>query len=116
MIVSGSFLKNSFEKYSINKTARAKEGYHALDSANAGISAAMDSFTLVLAVIFFAMELVLLFYSITIALYCSRTSQERIVNLTLAMMFTAPYMLLNILFNPCAKGILQGGLRIPKTK
>jgi hypothetical protein len=114
MFLSGSFLKESFEKYKINKTARATEGYSDTTTASAGMSAAMDSFTLVVAIIFFSMELVLLFFSISIAMYCSKTSQERIVNLVLATMFTTPYMLLNILFNPCAKNVLQGRLRRPR--
>jgi hypothetical protein len=114
MFLSGSFLKQSLEKYKTNKTTRATEGYSGMASASAGMSAAMDSFTLVVAVIFLGMELILLFFSITIAMYCSKTPQERIVNLVLATMFTAPYMLLNILFNPCAKKVLQGGLRRPR--
>jgi hypothetical protein len=85
------------------------------DSAAAGVGAALTSFTLVVAVIFFVLELVLLFYGINMALNCTEGGPERIVNIVLAITFTTPYVMLNILFNKCAKNSLRTEW-LPKNK
>ena len=77
------------------------------DSAGAGAGAAFTSFVLVVAVIFFVLELILLFYAINMALVCTQGGPERIVNIVLAVTFTIPYVMLNILFNKCAKNSLR---------
>lgn len=106
MIVSSSMLKGAVEKY--QRTRSLKERYSKSKSANAGINAAFASFTLVVAVIFFALELVVLFYAIGMAINCTQGGPERIVNVVLAMTFTIPYVMLNLLFNKCAKDTLRG--------
>ena len=73
----------------------------------AGASAAFASFSVAVAVIFFVLELVLLFYAINMALVCADGGPERIVNIVLAITMTIPYVMLNILFNKCAKKSLQ---------
>ena len=106
MLVSISNLKNALKKYQNAK--KTKEKFSKIDSATSGISASFDSFYLVIAIIFFILEVILLFYAISIAINCSKGGSERIVNLVLASTFTFPYILLNILFNKCAKKTLQG--------
>ena len=62
---------------------------------------------LVFAAIFFIMELVVLFYGINIALSCTKTLPERVVNICFAIIFTMPYVLFNTLFNKCANYTLH---------
>ena len=110
MIVSGTILKTSLDRY--RRARKNKEGFSISrgDSAGAGAGAAFSSFTLVVAVIFFVLELVVLFYAINMALSCTKGGPERIVNIVLAITFTIPYVMLNILFNKCAKSSLRGEL------
>ena len=109
MLISSSLLKSAVENYQLKKKNR-KENYSRVDSIDAGISGAFASFSLVVALIFFALELIVLFYAITIAINCTEPGAERIVNVVLAVVFTIPYMLLNILFNQCAKSTLKGNM------
>lgn len=104
MIISGTILKNAVEKY--RRTHLKKEGYTALQSANAGASAAFASFSLVVAVIFLLLELLVLFYAISIALSCSQGGPQKIVHLVLAVTFTLPYMLFSVFFSECANKTL----------
>lgn len=104
MIVSSSILKTSLERY---RELRMKEGYSTSSVAGAGASAAFTSFSLVVAVIFFILELILLFYGVGMALQCTAPGAERIVNIVLLVVFTIPYVLLNTLFNQCAKNSLR---------
>ena len=105
MIVSTSLLKTAIEKYEASKKMR--ENYSVIQSFSSGSGAAFNTFSLVVALIFFALELVLLFYAIGMALNCTTPGPERIVNIVLAVMFTLPYTLLNILFNQCAVNSLR---------
>lgn len=102
MLLSSYLLQNSYEKYK-----KARENFTAGEAVEAGTSAAFTSFTMVVAIIFFVLEILLLFYGINMAITCSKAGRERVVNVVLATMFTMPYVLLNILFNPCAKKSLQ---------
>ena len=105
MLISGTNLKNAMEQY--RKSKNIQEGYNVADVAGAGMSAAMASFVLVIAVLFFMLELMVLFYSITIALNCTESTPERVVHIVLAITFTLPYALLNVLFNKCAISTLR---------
>lgn len=100
-------LKAAVEKY--QRTRRLKERYSKAGSVSAGVNAAFASFTLVVALVFFVLELIVLFYAIGMAINCSKGGPERIVNVVLAITFTIPYVMLNILFNQCAKGTLRAG-------
>lgn len=102
MLLSSYLLQNSYEKYQ-----KAKENFTSGQAVEAGTSAAFISFTIIVSIIFFVLELILLFYGLKIAINCSEGGGERIVNVVLATMFTMPYVLLNILFNKCAKKVLQ---------
>lgn len=119
MIISATYLKNALEKYTKHKQDKksksskegylgTKEGYTAGDGITAGSDAAFVSFTLVVAVIFFVLELVLLFYAILMAINCSKPGAERIVNVVLSITFTLPYILLKSMFESCSKSTLTG--------
>jgi len=108
MFVSSTLLKNAVaqcRKSSENK----RENFNNTSGASAGASAAFTSFAFVIAIIFFALEIVLLFYAINMAIVCTEAGPERVVNIVLAVTFTIPYVMLNILFNKCAKKSLKGG-------
>ena len=105
MIVSSSILKSAVEKY--HHTRRVKERYSNIKAVGAGVNSAFATFVLVIAVLFFILELIVLFYAIGIAINCCSAGPERIVNVVLAITFTLPYVMLNILFNKCAKNTLQ---------
>jgi len=105
MLVSTTMLKKSVEKYQQNR--RSMESYSKFESAEAGASAAFITFSLIVALIFVVIELLVLFYAINIALTCTKPGKERTVHVLLAVMFTAPYMLLNVLFNKCAISMLR---------
>jgi len=107
MIVSSSMLKAAVEKY--HRTRRLKERYSKAGAVGDRVNAAFASFTLVVALVFFVLELIVLFYAIGISINCSKAGPERIVNFVLSITFTIPYVMLNILFNKCAKGTLRTG-------
>jgi len=86
---------NSFEKYTTG------------EAASSGITAAFNSFLIVLSMLFFALEVFLMYYAIIIAVKCTKGGAERVVHVVLATIFTLPYMLLNAMFNKCAINILQ---------
>ncbi len=111
MLISGSILYSAAEKY--QKARRVKERYSSNDSVATpmdGAAAAFNTFTLVVAIVFVMLEILLLFYAIGIAITCSAPGAERIVHLVLATTFTLPYMLLNAILNDCAKQRLRTGL------
>ena len=107
MLITGTMLRSSLDRY--RNSRRSRENYSTGTGASSGMSAAFASFALAVSVIFFVLELVLLFYAINIALVCTKGGPERIVNIVLAVTFTIPYVLLNILFNKCAKDSLRKG-------
>lgn len=51
------------------------------------------------AIIILIIEIILLFYAITIAMKFSRTKTELFLNLFLAITFTLPYVFFNVLIN-----------------
>jgi preprotein translocase subunit SecY len=116
MLVSINFLKNSLEKYNEVKEKEKKENF-SLDfkSINKGLNLSFYTFILFLAVIFMFFELFLLYFAVYIAIYCSKSKEEKIVNFVLAVTFTIPYVMLNILFNDDAKKLLKNGMKIKET-
>ena len=54
-------------------------------------------------VLFFLVELVVLYYAVSLAIKCSAQGPERVINVILAVTVTIPYMLLNMLLNQCVK-------------
>jgi len=100
MIISTSLLKKA-----LNDRAKAKkrqsEGYTMLESTNAGMSLGFATGFLIIATVFLMLELLVLFYAITIAYNCT-TGHERVAHVVLAIAFTFPYVLLMLLFNKCS--------------
>ena len=102
MLISSYLLHNNYEKYQ-----KFRENFTVGQAIEAGSSAAFISFTVVVSIIFFILELLLLFYGLKMAIVCTEGGSERVVNVVLATMFTMPYVLLNILLNDCAKKSLR---------
>lgn len=105
MITSTKILANAVEKYQKNKEKQSDVE----NSVSSGALCAFNAAMLVFAVIFFVMEIILVFYAIYIAFRCTEGGPERIVHVTLAVFFTIPYMLLMTLFNKCAGETLRNG-------
>ncbi len=104
MFVSGFALKNAVEKY---RKSKRRERYSANIASKSGSSSVVTGVVVTLAIIFFIMELVVLYYAVAIAFSCTKKGPERVVNIALAILFPFPYVMLNILFNECAKSTLQ---------
>ena len=100
MIISTSILRNSVENY--NKYQKLKENFSTSNSISAGISAGFVTLSLTLAVLFFALELMVMFYAIIRAVNCTTTTQGRIIHIVIAITFTLPYMLFSIFFGKCS--------------
>lgn len=105
MIVSSSVFNNAL-KARVNALKRKKEGFSALDSTNDGMSLGFATGFLIIAIVFVMLELLVLFYAITMAINCTKAGPERIVHVVLAIVFTFPYVLLSMFFSPCAKKTL----------
>ena len=95
------------KKYSQYHSQKKRENFSNSLVVSGGVSAAYASFILVLAVVFFVLEIIVLFYAVNMAIVCTKGGPERIVNVVLAIVFTIPYVLLNTLFNSCAKQTLR---------
>jgi hypothetical protein len=108
MLITTSLLNKSLKTY--NKTKNEdREGYSKSESLNAGMSAGFATGFLLIAVIFFVLELILLFYSVYIALKCTKPGAERVMHVVLATVFTLPYALISLTFNSCAKQAITAG-------
>jgi hypothetical protein len=103
MLFSTTLLKNSIEKFQKQRKEKFTEG----QAVNAGFTGAFVSFTLVLSLMFFVLEVILLFFAINTAISCTEGGYERIVHVVLAFTFTLPYVLINVFFSNCAKKILK---------
>jgi uncharacterized membrane protein YbhN (UPF0104 family) len=108
MLTSLIILQNALEKYSKQKRKRNKENYNALQSLGGGFSIGVATGFLVISIVFFALEIIVLIFAVNVAIKCSLKGPERIVHVVLAIVFTLPYMLLNLLFNKCATDTLRG--------
>ncbi len=106
MIISISLLNKALHNRS-KASKNQQEGYSSIESANAGMSLGLTTGFLIIAILFVLLELIVLFYSISIAINCTSPGPERIINVVLAITFTLPYALLNIIFVPCAKKTLK---------
>jgi len=107
MLTSFSVFQSALEKYQKNRKSREK--YSVLDSGAGGMAAGLYSGILVVAVIFLALEFVVMFFGINIALRCTKSTPERIIHVVLSIAFTFPYVLLSLLFNKCALDVIRGG-------
>lgn len=101
MLISVSLFNKAIKN--MHKSAMViKEGYSFIDSTNAGMSLGFTTGILAITAIFLILEILVLFYAITIVLKCTIPGPERIVHMVLAIVFTFPYMLFSITFNKCA--------------
>ena len=100
MIISTGILKNSIEHY--RKTKKISENYSTEESTNAGFSAGFATMFLVLAVLFFLLEILVMFYAISRAIRCTKTTRGRVIHVVLAIAFTFPYILLSVFFGKCS--------------
>lgn len=108
MLVSSTLLKKSLENYN---NMKIKEKFSVSGEAiTSGLTQSFYTFILIISLIFFILELFLLYFAISISIYCSRSKEERIVNFVLATIFTAPYVLVKITFDPCTQEYLRNGL------
>ena len=115
MLTSLSVLQSALERY--NKSREKKEKFSNEDDQNiskVGFGVGIEFGLLVLAIIFFALELLVMFFAINIAVKCTSSGAERIVHVVLAIAYTFPYMVLNVLFNKCALENLNS-LQVPST-
>ena len=106
MLISGTILKKCVEKYQRHR--RRHEKFTSSNAIKTGFDASYISFTLLIAILFFLMELLMLIYAIGISVSCTKGGPERLVNVIMALTFTTPYVMLNVLFNKCAKSSLRG--------
>lgn len=118
MLFSSNFLKNSvenyknaknIEKFSINTKLNNSNGNN---DTNNSKNIFVYTIILIISFIFFVLEVFLLYYAICIAIDCSQSREERIVNIVLACTFTLPYVLIKITFDDCSKGYIKNGMKI----
>lgn len=110
MYVSSTLLNQAWKKYKKNqdKYGEVNEGFSGAESAGAGAGAAFDAFLVIIAILFFILEIIVLVYGIIIAINCTKGGGERAVHIVLAIGFTFPYVLIMSVFNKCAKSVLRG--------
>lgn len=106
MLTSFSLFQSALERY--QKSKKKKEKYSVLESGTGGLAAGLASGFLVLAIIFLALEFIVMFFGINIAIKCTKSGPERIIHIVLAIAFTFPYVLLSIMFNKCAVDTIRG--------
>lgn len=102
MFVSSSLLTNSFKNLNYHKEKYSNNSNDNYNGIKHGSNAAVLSVMVVISIIFFILEFLLLFYCIIIALKCTEPGPERVIHIVLAVMFTLPYALINVVFNKCA--------------
>ncbi len=72
---------------------------YGMDGFNDGLLFVMYIFALSLLLL----EIMLIFYAITIALRCSKPGMNRVAHVSLALFFTIPYVLLALFLSPCVE-------------
>lgn len=65
-----------------------------------------DNRCVVVAFFLFIIEIVILFYAISIAVECTTTPTEKVIHIIVALFFTLPYLVGMMLLSPCAKGMI----------
>lgn len=97
MIFSIYLLNHSFSLYNLQKESFSIDSLDKVKSKNKIVS----SIYVVGAILFFLMELTALYYSVALAVKCSSSGPERVINIILALVMPLPYLLSNMLFNKC---------------
>ena len=104
--------KEKQKKSRAEKFQNAMSGITGVDSFGAGVEVGFNTFIFACSILFFVLELMLLVMAVVIALKCTTTTNERVVHITMAIVFTLPYTLGMVLLNPCARAVL-GGRTLP---
>lgn len=114
MLFSSNFLKNSVENYKNAKNIEKFTSNNKLDNGNNNKSSNLFFYTflLIISFLFFILELFLLYFAICVAIYCSQSREERIINIILACTFTLPYILIKITFDDCSKNYIKNGMKL----
>jgi peptidoglycan biosynthesis protein MviN/MurJ (putative lipid II flippase) len=94
MLLSTSMLNSAYNNFP------KKEDYNSENKAKC-VSC------VILAIILLIIELAVLFFAIDIALNTPKSNAEKFIHLVLAVTFTLPYLLLNVLFNEKARELLE---------
>lgn len=103
MLISLTFLQKVIKNR--NKLKRT-ENYNKVESFNVGMNLGFYTSLYIIAFIFVFFELLVLVYSIILAVKCTKPGPERIIHIVLAITCTLPYMLLSVFFNKCSNSIL----------
>lgn len=105
MLFSTTILKNSIERYKNSKEYFTQNDDNDKNKKTqlTGFELAFAIFLLIISIIFLILELILLYFAVSIAMKCSNTKAERIVNFIMAVTFTLPYVLIKTTFDPCSK-------------
>jgi hypothetical protein len=119
MLFSISNLKNSFDNLKNKYVGSGTERYRHSSRRNnynrdPGIFVIITTF--ILAIIFFIIEMTLLYYALTIAVVCGKgkTSHEKTIHFILAFVVPGPYLMFSIFVNkdvPCIKEYLAVPLK-----
>jgi hypothetical protein len=65
---------------------------------------------MVVSILFVAIEFIMLYYAVSIAISCSQVGSERAVHMGLSIFFTMPYLLFMSVFSKCASTTLKSGV------
>lgn len=88
--------KTSVEGFELPASSKTLQG---MDGFNDGLVFVLYVF----AVSLLLLEIMLLFYAVTIALRCSKPGMNRVAHVALALFFTVPYVLLALFLSPCVE-------------
>lgn len=114
MLFSSTLLTNSINRLQQSRNSREryngsnKQRHVSRQEDQSGFAYFVDYFFVVIAIIFFFLEFMTLFYCIMLAFRCTVNGPERIVHLVLATTFTLPYALVNAFWSPCGQEKLKG--------
>lgn len=101
MFLSSSFLKSCYDK--IYPTIIISEDYHQHHKIIKKQDDMISLLMFYISILFFIVELILFYYAMIITLNCSANKHEMIINTILSITFTTPFVLFQLLSNPCAK-------------
>jgi hypothetical protein len=104
MIVGLNFLENASRRLRESKESlKTQENFEDVNakklSAMEGAETGILFVIYMIAVAFFILELLLVFYAVTIAMKSSTPGMNRIAHVSLAVFFTFPYLLFNLVLN-----------------
>lgn len=101
MLISGTVLSKTIKE--------VRDEYLNVTNRSKGDKPSMyPRVSLGLSIVYFILELVVMFYSLSFAMSCSTSNPEKVVNMVLAFTFPLPYAMFNLLLNPCFKSSLSG--------